>query len=237
MLRLRVLRTGLVSALMVLSSQAFAVPSAMSAVYDVYRNNKSVGYLESTLKYSGGQYEYSKYTKATGWADLLTKARIVEKSTGKVAGHQLTPLTYLYDERTRKKTRVEQARFVGGQASGIYKDNAYSIATPSNVVDRGTLELVVARDLKRALPHLVYQVMERGEVKTYTFVRLGNERLETPAGVFETIKVSVKRSNSDSDRETTYWMAKELDYLPARMFHREKGDVIKSVLSKYSKTR
>ena len=235
MLRLRVLRTGLVSALMLLSSQAFAVPDAMSAVYDVYRNNKSVGYLESTLKYTGDQYEYNKFTRATGWADLLTNARITEKSTGNVAGYALTPLTYLYDERTRSKTRVEQARFVKGQSSGIYKDKAYSVATPANVVDRATLELVVARDLKRALPQLVYQVMERGEVKTYTFIRLGTEKLRTAAGDFETIKVSVKRV--DSDRETTYWMAKEMDYLPAQMYHREKGDVIKSVLKKYKRGR
>lgn len=235
MLRTRVLGIGLALAVMTVSSQAFAIPGAMTAVYDVYRNNTSVGDLQVTLKYSGAQYEYHKFTKATGIANLLTKARITEKSTGKVAGHQLTPLSYLYDERTRSKARVEQARFVNGQASGIYKDKAYSVPTPANVLDRATLELAVARDLKRALPHLVYQVMERGEVKTYTFVRAGNERLTTAAGVFNTIKVSVRRS--DSDRETTYWMAKELDYLPAKMYHRENGDVIKTDLKQYSRSR
>lgn len=235
MLRSRVLRTGLVSALMILSSQVFAVPGAMTAVYDVYRNNKSVGYLESTLMYSGDQYEYKKTTKATGWAKLLTNASITEKSAGKIAGHAIIPLTYLYDERTRSKTRVEQARFVQGQATGIYKDKAYTVVTPANVVDRSALEMVVARDLKRGLPTLVYPVMERGEVKTYTVVRLGSEKLQTNAGVFNTIKVSVKRA--DNNRETTFWMAEELDYLPAQMYHREKDSIIKSILNRYSRGR
>lgn len=235
MLRKRVLGVGLAIALMGLSTQALAIPEAMTAVYNVYRNNTAVGFLQSSLKYSGAQYEYNKSTKATGLAKLLTKARISEKSMGKVEGHRLTPLSYLYDERTRSKTRVEQARFKGGQASGIYKDKAYSVPTPANVLDRATLELAVARDLKRALPHLVYQVMERGEVKTYTFIRAGNEKLQTAAGEFNTIKVVVRRA--ESDRETTYWMAKEMDYLPAKMFHREKGDVIKTSVSRYTRNR
>lgn len=235
MLRTRVLGFGLASTLMILSSQALAVPSAMTAFYDVYRNNTSVGYLQCSLELVGSQYKYSKFTKATGLAKLLTKAQVTEKSTGKVSGGQLVPLSYLYDERTRSKTRMEQARFVNGQATGIYKDNAYTVPTPRGVLDRATLELAVARDLKRALPRLVYQVLERGEVKTYTFTRAGSEKLQTAGGEFNTIKVSVKRS--DSDRETIYWMAKELDYLPAKMFHKEKGDIIRTDLRKYTQVR
>lgn len=233
MLRTRVLRAGLVSALMLVSSQLMAMPEAISAVYDVYRNNTAVGYLQADLKFMGDNYEYTKFTKATGFANMLTKARVTEKSTGKVRGNHLQPLSYLYDERTRSKTRVDQAKFYNGQASGMYKGQAYKVPTPGNVLDRASLELVVARDLKRSLPQLVYQVMERGEVKTYTFTRAGNEQLNTPAGAFNTIKVNVKRS--EADRQTTYWMAKELDYLPAKMYHREKGDVIETNLKSYQR--
>lgn len=235
MLRTKILGWGLAVGLLSLTSQALALPSAMSAVFDVYRNNTSVGYLQSTLKYSGNNYEYHKFTKATGLAKLLTKARVTEKSLGRTAGEQLIPQSYFYDERTRSKTRIDQARFTQGQATGIYKGNRYSVVTPGNVLDRGVLELAVARDLKRALPQLVYQVMERGKVKTYTFSRAGSERLSTQAGEFNTIKVVVSRS--DSEQETVYWMAKEMDYLPAKMLHREKGDVIRSDIRQYKRSR
>ena len=231
MLRNKLVGLCLVILAQLMLSNALALPKETSAVFDVSRNGSSVGYLESTLKYPGKTYEYSKFTQSTGLAKLLTKASISEKVVGKYAGERLIPVSYSFDQKTRKKQVTDQARFSGNRASGMYKGNAYSLQTQANVLDRASLEIAVARDLHRKLPRLQYNVMERGTVKQYIFSRVGSERLETDAGVFQTIKVQVKRK--DKSRKTTYWMAKELAYLPVKMVHEEDGDVISSVIREF----
>lgn len=232
MFRNRLASLCLISLALVMSSAAMSLPKETSTIFDVTRNGSSVGYLESVLKYFGKTYEYSKYTQSTGFAKLLTNASISEKAMGKYAGERLIPVSYSFNQETRKKKVMDKARFAGNRVSGVYKGNAYSVQTPANVLDRASLEIAVARDLKRKLPRLQYNVMERGEIKQYIFARIGSERLETDAGTFHTIKVQVKRK--DKSRKTTYWMAKELTYLPVKMVHEEDDDVISSVIREFS---
>lgn len=232
MLRNRLTGLCLIILSLMISSTAISLPKEASMVFDVSRNGSSVGYLESTLKYLGPTYEYSKSTQSTGLAKFLTKASISEKVVGKYAGERLIPVSYSFNQKTRKKNVTDEARFAGNRASGMYKGNAYSLQTPANVLDRASLEIAVARDLKRKLPQLRYNVMERGEIKQYTFARVGSERLDTNAGTFNTIKVEVKRA--DKSRRTTYWMAQELGYLPVKMLHEEDDDVISSVIRQFS---
>ena len=232
MLRKKLFSLSLLVLLQTLSSVAMSLPKESSAVFDVTRNGTSVGYLESSLKYLGQTYEYSKSTQSTGLAKLLTKAKIFEKVAGKFSGERLTPVSYSFDQSTRKKQVTDQTRFSGGRASGMYKGNAYSLQTPANVLDRGSLEIAVARDLKLKRPQLQYNVVERGKLKQYVFVRIANEQVQTAAGVFNTIKIAVKRE--DKSRTTTYWMAKELTYLPVKMVHEEDGEVIGSLIREFT---
>jgi len=203
----------------------------MSSVFDVSRNGISLGNLKSTLSYTGNKYQYHKSTRATGVAKLLTGAKITEKSEGLFSGNRIIPTAYSYKEKVRKKRKSDRATFVKGRASGEYKGKAYDLAVPANILDRGVLEMVIANDLSRQLPKLSYTVVERGELKNYHFVRQGNERVTTKAGTFDTIKVSVKRAGGS--RETTYWMSQQIGFLPVKMLHKEKGDVIVSVLREY----
>ena len=232
MLRNKLLGLSLLILAQTFSSVAMSLPKESSAVFNVTRNGTGVGYLETSLRYLGQTYEYNKYTQSTGLAKLLTKAKITEKVSGKFAGERLIPVSYSFNQSTRKKQVTDKARFAGNRASGMYQGNAYSIQTPANVLDRGSLELAVARDLQLNKPQLQYNVMERGKIKRYLFVRVAKEVLNTPAGAFNTVKLGVKRD--DKSRKTTYWMAKELTYLPVKMLHEEDGDVIGSEIGKFT---
>ena len=227
----RLVSIGLGLSLFVSASSAVAMPNAMTSIFDVSRNGMSLGYLNSTLTFSGNKYHYQKSTKATGLARLVTKATVTEKSEGLFAKNRIIPVSYLYDEKRRGKQRVDQASFAKGRATGKYKGNAYDLAVPANILDRGILEVMVANDLSRKLPQLNYKVLDRGELKDYQFVRQGSEKLTTQAGTFDTIKVLVKRA--DASRETTYWMAQQLGFLPVKMVHKEKGDVVTSTIRSY----
>ena len=232
MLRQKLVSLSLFVLAQMFSSSAMSLPKESSAVFDVSRNGASVGYAEHSLIYLGQTYEYTKATQSTGLAHLLTKASILEKVSGKFSGEKLMPVSYSFNQKTRKKTVTEEARFAGNRVSGMYKGNPYALDAPANFVDRATLEIAVARDLALNVPTLQYNVMERGKIKKYLFTRVGNEQLQTNAGVFNTTKVLVQRA--DKSRKTTYWMAKELTYLPVKMIHEDDGDVIGSVIRTFT---
>jgi len=231
---MRLSNTIIAATLLLLASTsiAMALPKGMAATYAVFRGNMSVGVLESRLSYGNDNtYQYHKATRAQGLAKLLTGMRIRETSDGRVAGDRLLPVAYMYDEKSRSKTRVDNVRFNGSQISGRYRDQPYAFKIPANTLDRSSMEVAVARDLQLGRQTLSYNIVERGKLKNYTLIQQGAEQLSTPAGVFNTVRLLVQRS--DSDRQTVLWMAAELDYMPAKIQHIEKDTVMTAVINSY----
>ncbi|MCK5810331.1 MAG: DUF3108 domain-containing protein [Cocleimonas sp.] len=216
---------------LLLGQSVYAMPKALDANYSVYKGSMNLGDMNLSLKYSGNQFHYYKNTQAKGFAALITKAKIIEKVDGSFHGNRITPVTYYFLQSTRKKSRVEKTRFTGNRAQGRYKDKEFNLKLPAGTVDRASLELALANDMMSNKPRLTYHVMERGELKQYVFARQGQERLTTPDGDFMTTKVKVVRAGSK--RSTMFWLAKKLDYMPVKIVHREKNDVITTVIKSH----
>ena len=223
---------SLVSLLFVAQS-AVALPKAFQADYTVLKGRMTLGNLRTSLKYSGNNYSYHKFTKATGFAALLTGIKITENTDGQVSGKILTPKKYHFNQSRRGGGKVDTVNFSRNSATGSYKKKAFNITTPVGIQDKASIELLLAQDLSMNKPRLSYNIISRGEKSQYNFQKIGNEVLKTPAGTFNTIKVKVVRTGSE--RETIFWMAKELDYMPAKIRHREKKDVITTVIKSYKK--
>ena len=221
------------SSLLFFTQAVFAMPTPFVANYSVAKGSMTLGNLHTSLKLNGNRYSYHKFTKATGVAALLTGIKITENTDGKVSGRNIQPTSYLFNQSRRSKSKIDRIQFTGNSANGNYKNKPYKMATNANTQDRASLELVLARDLSLNKPHLSYSVVERGNKKQYTFQKLGNEKIKTPAGTFNAVKVKVIRA--DKKRETIFWLAKETDYMPVKIHHREKNDVITTVLKNYKK--
>lgn len=220
----------LFSAQAAMALQNSALPKPFSANYTVSKGRMTLGNLHASLKYSGNQYHYHKFTKATGLA-ALTGIKITERTDGQFSGHNIKPTHYFFNQSRRSKKRIDKAHFSGNKATGSYKGKPYNIVVSGNTLDRASLELALARDLAANKPRLAYQVIEKGKIKNYTFAKQGQHQIKTAAGTFNTIKVAVVRSSSK--RQTTFWMAKELNYMPVKIIHNEKGDVITTVIKNY----
>ncbi len=226
-----VLNTFLIS-LMLISTQAVqALPKAFQANYSVAKGGMKLGNLNASLKYSGNRYQYLKSTKATGIAALLTGIKVTEQTDGQFSGQNIVPQNYFFNQSRRSKSRIDKIHFNGKNAIGSYKNERYNLPVHAGIQDRASLELVLARDIQLNKPRLNYSVVERGKIKQYNFQKLGNEQIKTSAGTFNTLKVKVIRTGNK--RETVFWMAKEIDYLPVKIRHREKDDVITTVISSY----
>lgn len=222
----------------ILSTQAGAqpvstLPAAFQADYSVAKGSMTLGKLHASLKYSGNNYSYHKYTKATGLAALLTGIKITESTNGRFSGQNITPANYLFNQSKRSKSKIDKVNFSGNNAKGSYKNKPFSTTINGGTHDRASLELALARDIGLNKNNLSYPVVERGKKTQYRFQKLGNEKIQTPAGLFNTVKVKVIRTTNK--RDTVFWLAKETSYMPVKIRHREKDDVITTVIKSYKK--
>ncbi len=221
------------ASLLLAQAPAMAIPSAFQADYTVAKGSMKLGNLHTSLKINGNRYSYHKYTKSSGLAALLTGIKITENTNGQISGQNLRPTNYLFNQSRRSKSKIDKIQFSGNSAKGNYKGTAYNEAISGVTQDRASLELVLARDVALNKAKLSYSVVERGRKKQYNFQKLGNEKIKTPAGTFNTVKVKVQRAGGK--RETIFWLAKETDYMPVKIRHREKKDIITTIMRSYKK--
>ncbi len=209
----------------VISVGAFALPAAFNASYSVSKSGLTLGEMKTSLVYSGDTYKYHKTSTATGLASWLSGDKISENAGGKFKGNYLQSISYIYHHTSKRKNRKDQLKFLTPrEVKGIYKDEAYSLQVPNGTIDRATLELALARDLAAQKKSLNYTVVERGHHKEYHLHRQGTEKLTISGKEYDTEKLIVVRKGST--RKTVFWLAKELDYMPIKIDHFEKGDAI-----------
>ncbi|MNQ74052.1 hypothetical protein D3C85_888010 [compost metagenome] len=65
-------------------------------------------------------------------------------------------------------------------------------------------------------------MLDGDEIETYDFRVLGEERVNTKAGVVDAIKVERVRDPTQSSRKTVLWFAKDWDFLLVRLHQVEK---------------
>lgn len=102
-------------------------------------------------------------------------------------------------------------------------------------LDELNLEIQVRRDIKDlGKPGSNYWL---GSPKNITPLQLGvqgEEIMDTPIGKLHVLKV--RRTNGDADRETTFWLARELDYAPAKVMQNDKGAIYTISITGYKAT-
>ncbi|MCP4413819.1 MAG: DUF3108 domain-containing protein, partial [Gammaproteobacteria bacterium] len=79
-----------------------------------------------------------------------------------------------------------------------------------------------------------YPVSYKGEIKDDVYQLIGEEKVSTPAGDFETLYV--KKIHKSKSRVSFVWLAKELKYLPVRIKQfkdgKEQADMILKSVTK-----
>lgn len=92
-------------------------------------------------------------------------------------------------------------------------------------------QLELARDLQEGAEELTYAVIIRGGIRDYRYQRLGEENMDTALGTLRVIKLERVRDNSD--RETTLWLAPELNYQPVLLRQNEDGSTYELTLQSF----
>lgn len=140
----------------------------------------------------------------------------------------------LFKIKTDKATFDWQKHLLTGERKGETATHALDDIT---TLDPLNLEIQIRHDLLSS-PNLqlkaAYVLGDAKGVHPLSFTINGTEKIKTPYGELDTLKVS--KVHKDNDRKTQFWLAKSLDYLPVKVVQTDDGAVYTVELQSFQKT-
>lgn len=151
-------------------------------------------------------------------------ASLTEESVFAVEGDSLLPSTYRYNRDGLGRSKVIEQDFDWTQKQMLGTDRGEAIRLPINrgVLDKSTYQQALQQDVAAGKTTMSYQVIDGDEIEVYDFRVLGEEAVQTRAGLIDAIKVERVRDPTQSQRKTVLWFARDWDYLLVRLHQVEK---------------
>jgi len=180
------------------SAAAGAPPQRVEISYEIARNGSVLAEVNQRLEHDGHSYRLAETWKGK---DLLSlRGEATRSSQGAVAADGLRPLKF-EDRRPGRETRHAEFDPAAKTPTLLRQDQLSFIWTLAFAPPRNAATLNVA-DGKR--------------VTSYTYLAAGRERVKTPAGEFDALKL-VKRKDNPQDKVTELWLAVDRQYIPVRI--------------------
>jgi hypothetical protein len=187
-------------------------PERVTLRYQMLRNGSVIGDLVETLEHDGRSYTITSELKGRGALAVLgslkrtTRGRITpdglrpdEYSDQRLGGVWVASAKFDWEART-----VTQGR----------KGKAETAKMPGTVLDPLSLAYNFAFVPPKGKEYDIVRADGRG-LSQFRFKVMGNEKLSTPAGELQTLRVA-KVPDGPEDRATDLWFATERDHLPVR---------------------
>jgi len=154
---------------------------------------------------------------------LMLSDRRTVKSIFSLAGTKLIPMRYSHERNGTGPSYQEQSAYVLSQklVHSRYKDERAKFPYTEDLFDPLMVQLQFRLDIAAGAKTMHYKMLKSGEIDEYDFRVVGKERVNIESGSYDTVKIEVVRDNNK--RQTLFWMAPDLGYLPIRLTHFEKG--------------
>ena len=178
------------------SAALAAPPQQVEIVYALARNGMTLAEVTHQLEHDGRTYRLIEHWKGKGL--LALKGDATRTSEGTIAADGLRPRKF-EDKRTGRDTR--QAQF-DPKGATLEQQDQLSLAWSFAFAPPAKLVAVSVADGKR--------------VSHYGYEPAGRERVKTPVGEFDALKLVKKRARPE-DKATEIWLAADRQYLPVRI--------------------
>ena len=185
-------------ALSISAAALAAPPQRVDIGYEIARNGLVLAEVSQRLEHDGRSYRLSETWKGKGAFALRGEAN--RSSQGAVTADGLRPQKF-EDKRSGRDTQHAQFDPAAKTATLLRQDRLSFIWTFAFAPPAGPVTVTVADG--------------KGNT-TYTYEPAGRERVKTPAGEFNALKL-VKRRDKPEDRVTEIWLAVDRNYLPVRV--------------------
>jgi hypothetical protein len=149
-------------------------------------------------------------------------ASIVESTEFRIDGDYVKPVEYQYHRSGIGKKRQAILNFDWDTMTVLnnVQNKPWTMDVPLGAMDKLLYQFKLRDDLLSAYengdpwPSLSYVIADGGRLKHYEFEVIGEEVIDTPVGQLNTIKATRVRDNRD--RTSTFWLAKDYDFMLVR---------------------
>lgn len=217
--------TSLVSA-MAITSMANAAVAPFNATYNFNIEGKYNGTASRVLTQTGNQYFYNVNASVGKLASAKQTANFVN------ANGTILPVSALTQYKILGTGRTTTLNFNNAKKQLVtnYKGQNKVIALPQPAYDDLSLEIQIREDLKVGKFRGNYYMADRNTVEAVPFKKSAMTRITVPAGTFDVVRID--RVHDDKDRQTSFWLAPKLDYLPVKVVQNNDGRKMEMNLAK-----
>jgi len=211
---------AVLAALLGCSSAAFALPpQRLSVQYETSRNGTVMVEVSETLIHDGKTYQIDSDARGKGLFALANRGSVKRASRGTVESGGIRPLEFR-DQRGDRPP--EFARFDWAKRQVVAEREGKSEATPIKGAMQDRLSFFWSFAFTPPSgAEIALDVADGRGVSRFRYAISGPEKVKTPAGEFEAIKL-VKQRDPGDDRGTEVWLAVRHHFAPVRVLVVEK---------------
>ena len=193
-----------------------AAPTRISAEYELTNKGLTVGRVSETFARNGDDYEIHSVSRSEGILKVLFDEQITLLSVGKVVDYGLRPLQF-DERRTREPKRDVNATFdwERGVLRSRYRGEVTQLPLLPATQDRLSM-MYQFMHVKAREGNMTLAMSNGRKVERYTYRLVGEPRIGTPAGEFDTLHFE-RVTYEPNDRHVEVWLAKSHNNFPVRV--------------------
>ncbi len=202
---------------------AAAQPVEVQAEYRVTNSGLTIGSIKESFVRKGDRYSIQSVTRSEGLLKAILDDQITVESSGRVGAEGLQPLEY-EEHRLKDPKRDLRSTFdwdKGVMHTVLHGENSET-ALPNATQDRISV-MYQFMNIRNFTQTLVLPISERRKIEVHVYRLVGDEKVETPLGEFDTRHYQRVVDNA-KDTRADVWLAKDRFNFPVRaVFDDPKG--------------
>lgn len=177
-----------------------------------------------TLSHDGNDWTY----QVTGTA-MLGSATAKQTSSFKIIDDKVKPQSASTAYKILGVGNLHKVSFANDKVVSSYKGKSITLNTTQPAFDELSLEVQIRQELLNGKFTGKYDLVKKDKIETTQFKQSGRAKITVPAGSYDTVRID--RVHDDKDRQTTFWLAPSLNYLPVKVIQNNDSTQMQMALS------
>jgi len=204
------------------ATAAHAAPARIDAEYSISNNGLVIGRVVERFEREGTRYRIESVTRSEGLLKLFLDDTVTLRSEGRVGPRGLEPQRF--DQlRARDPARDIHATFDwdAGRMRSEYRGEAHTESLPPGTQDRLSV-LYQFMNMGTPADEVRLSMSNGRKVAQYAYRKVGEARLRTPAGEFDTLHYE-RITESARESRAELWLARDRHLVPVRVLFDDPG--------------